>query len=369
MAEQQTRRSFLLQCTAGTTFLTTPPLRQMIGEKAMASPPGQEVSETKSVVRSPDFQRFSVRHRGTIINRKADLTSLELWLPVPLNHREQQVESFSMSPKVPLFLDPHRRFAVARMYRSRNLPKPGETVQLEINYELLSRAIQVDTKRASEFSFGEYPEEVRDSVFLKPESKVESRSREIRQAADKLRGASSTPWETALKIYHWILEQTDYQLIEGFGGARYCLANRHGECGDYSALFVALCRVLGIPARGVIGAWADGTDQWHVWAEFMLPSGDWIPVDLSIGDDARFPERHFGMLEPKRIVLAKSFDIVLAKVEQGHKKLKFLQSGAFYYHARQISEPPRTEFHLESELTRDAESNIGQTSSKLQGAR
>jgi hypothetical protein len=259
------------------------------------------------------------------------------------------MESFAMSPKVPLHLDPRRRFAVARLHRTSNLPEPGQSIQIDLSYEMIVKTIDTDVERAKNFKFEDYQERVQKSVFLKPETKVEILSPDIRKAAEKLRDVSKTPWETAQAVYHWILEKTEYQLIEGFGGARYCLTHRHGECGDYSALFVALCRVLGIPARGNIGAWVPGTNRWHVWAEFMLPNGDWIPVDLSVADDARFPERHFGMRENNSLILTKSFDIVLPKVKQGQANLKFLQTGAFYYHAQRLGETPTVEFELVAE--------------------
>ena len=70
-----------------------------------------------------------------------------------------------------------------------------------------------------------------------------------------------------------------------------CAAGR-SDCGGLSALFVAVMRANGIPARGLYGRWAEsaGADarlsgvayyQWHVKAEFFADGVGWVPVDPS----------------------------------------------------------------------------------------
>lgn len=105
-----------------------------------------------------------------------------------------------------------------------------------------------------------------------------------------------------------------------------------GDCTHYSALFVALCRSEGIPARCVYGriGWLPDMDEttskmyseldtmlsnegfsgaqhhglWpHMWAEFYLPDYGWIPVDANIGE--------FGQLHNKKIIMSKGRDIYL----------------------------------------------------------
>ena len=96
-------------------------------------------------------------------------------------------------------------------------------------------------------------------------------------------------------------------------GAKYLLEKGIGECGDYSALFIAFCRAKGIPARAVVGYWAEtGNDQTHVWAEFYLQEIGWIPVDATIGQQ-RPAERayYFGNMDNQRIILSKGFNIPL----------------------------------------------------------
>jgi transglutaminase-like putative cysteine protease len=91
-----------------------------------------------------------------------------------------------------------------------------------------------------------------------------------------------------------------YQLVGGSKGAKLAFENEYGECGDYSALFVALCRAAGIPARPVVGRWATSEAiDWHVWAEFHLPGYGWVPVDPTVADTTGQLEDNFGHLDNK----------------------------------------------------------------------
>ena len=64
------------------------------------------------------------------------------------------------------------------------------------------------------------------------------------------------------------------------------IARGTGDCGAYSALFTAVCRANGIPAREVWGV-VKATTRFappghlasHVWAEAYLDGPGWVPVE------------------------------------------------------------------------------------------
>jgi hypothetical protein len=107
----------------------------------------------------------------------------------------------------------------------------------------------------------------------------------------------------------------NYQPIDGIGGALFALKNGYGECGDYAALFVALCRASGIPARPVVGRWAmPENGSYHVWAEFYLQDVGWVPVDPSFGPKNNADT--FGNLDNNLIIFNKAYDISLVPKPQ-----------------------------------------------------
>ena len=104
--------------------------------------------------------------------------------------------------------------------------------------------------------------------------------------------------EKARAIYEWVVENT-YRDPKtrgcGVGDVRFMLENQAlgGKCGDLNALFVALARAEGIPARDVygvrvadsalgyksLGKSGDITRAQHCRAEFYLAGHGWVPVD------------------------------------------------------------------------------------------
>ena len=136
----------------------------------------------------------------------------------------------------------------------------------------------------------------RDHRFLQPEPYIESDHPEIRKLAEQL--LSSTPKETAEKIFHWVagtIRYTGYQ--RDTLGALFALKNRRGDCTEYMALFTALCRANGIPAVGLGGyvrQESGGIEpaSYHNWAEFY-EGGAWNLSD---------PQRKIFMKNPSHYI-------------------------------------------------------------------
>jgi transglutaminase-like putative cysteine protease len=104
--------------------------------------------------------------------------------------------------------------------------------------------------------------------------------------------------EKARAIYEWVVDNT-YRDPKtrgcGIGDIRFMLENKAlgGKCADLNALFVALARAEGIPARDVygirvadsalgyksLGRSGDITKAQHCRAEFYAAGYGWIPVD------------------------------------------------------------------------------------------
>ena len=65
------------------------------------------------------------------------------------------------------------------------------------------------------------------------------------------------------------------------------LRTRVGDCNEHTALYVALARALGIPARIAVGLVSvRGAFYYHAWPEVYLTEGNgrgmWLPVDPTL---------------------------------------------------------------------------------------
>jgi hypothetical protein len=81
----------------------------------------------------------------------------------------------------------------------------------------------------------------------------------------------------------------------GSASARQAYDEEQGDCTEHAALFVALARAAGLPARGINGLTYISANRnraiwgFHAWAEVWL--GEWVPVDTTVqelGLSARF---------------------------------------------------------------------------------
>ena len=64
------------------------------------------------------------------------------------------------------------------------------------------------------------------------------------------------------------------------------LKRMEGDCSEHTALFVALCRAAGIPARQVVGiGYSDEIKAfgYHAWAEVYV--GRWVAMDPTWGEN------------------------------------------------------------------------------------
>lgn len=123
---------------------------------------------------------------------------------------------------------------------------------------------------------------------------------EIYDLAMRIVGRIKDPVAQAKAIFEWVAENTAYLPdLPGGGNGDVQQQVRTGRFGggsvDIAALFVGLCRSMGIPARLVFGLRVDRSlisdslsanpddlqrDQ-HCRAEFYIPGYSWIPVDPS----------------------------------------------------------------------------------------
>lgn len=117
--------------------------------------------------------------------------------------------------------------------------------------------------------------------FPGPEKHVEpDAAAVVRLARSLAQGSPSAPEA----IFGWItghIEDAGYARNER--GALSCLTTRRGDCTEQAALFVALCRAAGVPARSLGGVVSDGdrmisADDYHDWAEYHQ-GGTWRLAD------------------------------------------------------------------------------------------
>lgn len=171
--------------------------------------------------------------------------------------------------------------------------RPGETAEITLLTLVRNFGVHFNLETAS----GTFP--LPHASYLQPEPKVESSHPEIAAKAAELTAGISGTVEQVKAIFAFVQQSMTYGGPYRNVGALSALRRRSGVCEDYAALFVALCRASGIPARMVFGYAAvlpEGTDfEKHAWPEFFLPSHGWVPAEPTI-TAAEVPWQFFAAL-------------------------------------------------------------------------
>ncbi|MFH1786039.1 MAG: transglutaminase-like domain-containing protein [archaeon] len=116
---------------------------------------------------------------------------------------------------------------------------------------------------------------------------------EIAQKAREITDGSENAFDAVSRIAYWINQNIEYTLSYGsiIEPADAVLRDRKGTCDEFSHLFIAMVRSLGIPARyvsgityGIFGVDSGGEADWynHGWAEVYF--GEWVPFDPTYGE-------------------------------------------------------------------------------------
>jgi hypothetical protein len=126
--------------------------------------------------------------------------------------------------------------------------------------------------------------------YLRSDPYEQSDDPKIIELAKKIVGDEKNSWESAKKINAWVYTNIEKQFTPDLSNALQTLNSRKGDCGEHTALAVALLRAAGIPARPIIGLiyWPPGNGfGYHAWAEAYV--GEWVQLDPSWGEDLANP--------------------------------------------------------------------------------
>ena len=149
------------------------------------------------------------------------------------------------------------------------------------------------------------------ALFLRPEPFLESDAPEIVAEAQKAAGAPAPPRlraERLVRHVHAILEKKPTVSLPS---ALEVLKTRIGDCNEHTALYVAMARSLGLPARIAVGlVYLRGAFYYHAWPEVWVEEsrgrGLWLPVDPTLNQfpaDATHVRLTRGGLERQAAIL------------------------------------------------------------------
>ena len=258
--------------------------------------------------RGPRFGKaVSTKYRaGMIFEARANGGCKDLLgtAPVPTDFPEQKVrtleENFPRSARVD-YRDLKEGGARQMVFRMREL-KPGQRVEATVLFEVTRRPILPPSQPEVYQIPKTVPSDLRR--YLKAGDYIESTSKTVRKLADDIveqveeANKDATDWEKIDALFEYVRTEISYkeaQIEKPMRGALAALRTRDGDCEDMSALFIAMCRSLDVPARLV-------RVPGHCWAEFYLvddeKNGYWFPAQVAGTEE-------LGSMQDVRVILQK----------------------------------------------------------------
>jgi hypothetical protein len=212
---------------------------------------------------------------GIELSGEGDARNIEAATPVPLDHPEQKIDAVRLETEGCQASFQEIDEGASLLYLSASQIARGQTIRAIAHYKLTLKK-QYLGHAAEQFPARQPPPpSLVRKHYLQESPGIQTGSPEVRKLLVQLRSQEQPhPWQLAERCQAWIAENIQPRVGK-FIGVVNCLKARHGDCEEMAAIFVAVCRAAGIPARLV---WVPN----HNWAEFYLTdhegAGCWIPA-------------------------------------------------------------------------------------------
>ncbi|MCK5322061.1 MAG: transglutaminase domain-containing protein, partial [Candidatus Aenigmarchaeota archaeon] len=195
-----------------------------------------------------------------------------------------------------------------------------------IEYSITSNIISRSTQLTSIPTDYTISDETRK--FLESTENIQSDNTRISRLAEEITIGSDSDYEKIAKLAIWVNEYITYdtRYSSETKDALWVLDNKRGVCAEYTTLFTALSRSIGIPAR-YTSAYAYGDNGWekHAYAEVYI--GKWISVDplwLEIGNIDATHIKYTSQFDNKVINNIGSYGLNLEKLEWSKDDTEFI---------------------------------------------
>lgn len=281
-----------------------------------------EKSFTDSAPITPERGRVHGRYWYFVDNLKpsADGTGdITLFFSLPMNHLGQRVENITFSPPPSDIIEdqPNGNRILIWKKKAGDLAAASQAVfYYDFDLEFEGVALEIEPARVSwcDKNSAEYVRYTISEGWLDISGEIAAKAKEIA-------GGERAPYFIAKKIFTWVVDNLQYEYPDFESrGATKTLKKLKGDCGEFCAVFVSLCRSQGIPARTVTCNWLKSGG--HQWAEVFLPPYGWVPADPTLARRFKYepessmvgrikelagirdvaPEWFFGNLYPKRLI-------------------------------------------------------------------
>ena len=206
------------------------------------------------------------------------------WIPFPreISGRQEEITLIGSDPAVHILAD------TAQLQRTIYLERPavgGAQTVFSVTYAYTSSGLYYPVDPSVVLPVVVSPEL---EPYMREEPPHIVFTPELRALSAEVIGSEKNPLLVARKLFAWMdrhvpwASAREYSTVPSLSG--YAFANRHGDCGMQTMLFVTLLRLNGIPARWQSGwEFRPPGDSMHDWGMVYFAPYGWVPMDATYG--------------------------------------------------------------------------------------
>jgi transglutaminase-like putative cysteine protease len=292
---------------------------------------GQVSPEAHADVPASKTRRVRFTYVAEVRDVPKDARDVKLWLPFPANNDDQQISNISVRSDVPTSVNTESEYGNQVLSLAVHAPIQ-QPIRVELQFDLLRRERRNPGAAAGKpvtAPVAEKPAaEKIDPRWLQRDALMPIDGKVLELALATTRGRESR-LEQVHAIYDYTVSTLKYDKSGsgwGRGDIAYACDAKRGNCTDFHAVFIGLCRARGIPARFDIG-FSLPTDQpagqiagYHCWASAYVAEYGWVPVDCS--EAQKHPEMRdyfFGAHDENRVTFSTGRDLRLNPAQHGER--------------------------------------------------
>jgi hypothetical protein len=174
--------------------------------------------------------------------------------------------------------DPIKESGQVRYLRARLKGVSFQGYQLDGDHQQMKDDVVEIVSKSELFSY-RLPYAGKDlNEYLRPTALIQSDDRKIVERTMKILSGEKDAREAAKKLNSWVYGAVAKKPVVSIPSALEVLKQLEGDCNEHTALYTALARAAGIPARMAAGiVYMENGFYYHAWPEVWL--GTWTAVD------------------------------------------------------------------------------------------
>lgn len=271
----------------------------------------------------PAERAFDFTYTATIEDIPRGAKKVAVWIPYPGSDAHQEISDIQVICPHPTRVTKDPANGNSSLYVEVADPE-ANSLDVEISFNVRRREY---VRRDFEHAGRSVPRSDAATASDLKDNRLVPLNRRIRALAAEVTAGKTTDLDKARAIFDYVVANMSYDKSGtgwGNGDILWACDAKRGNCTDFHALFIGLCRSAGIPARFSIGfplpekRGGGEIPGYHCWAEFFLNGYGWVPVDAS--EAAKYPEKKayfFGAHDENRVQLSRGRDIVLNPKQAG----------------------------------------------------